>query len=76
MKSEYAPSAEDARILAEAIMEDYKDYYDGGNTIGGWGYNCRYCCSNYVSNYTDEITHEPDCPVLVAKDVLTGIGNV
>ena len=78
LMSDYRPSPEDARILAEAIIKeciefDMGDYHEG--------YFCIHCNNNPHPESTDwkltyqrtktDIIHEPNCPVLVAKDVLT-----
>ena len=55
---------DDARTLAETIIDYWKEYDDGK------GYCCMFCCGSSWKGY-DKVVHDLDCPVLVAKDVLT-----
>jgi len=67
--------SEDARILARAVLEDHIEYNDYGSN---YGYICTHCCNDTEDLKPDResITHSADCPVLVAKDVLTGYPEV
>ena len=59
---------DDARTLAETIIDYWKEYDDGDYSPKG--YCCMFCCGSSWEGY-DEVVHDLDCPVLVAKDVLT-----
>jgi hypothetical protein len=67
------PSAEDARILARAVLEGYSWYEDEGYYIIGGrdGFHCEYCEAP-MADTPEELKHVGHCPVLVARDVLTG----
>lgn len=67
--------SKDARILARAILEDHIEYNDYGSN---YGYMCVHCCHdvNHLKTRRESITHSLDCPVLVAKDVLTGYAGM
>ena len=62
---------EDVITLAKAIIEDAVLYEDNDYD---WGFYCEYCVSRTGNSYPTKETfqHAIDCPVLVAKDVLTG----
>jgi hypothetical protein len=62
------PSAEDARILARAVLEEC--WWYGDDEYYG-GYHCEYCAAP-KANSPEELQHIGHCPVLVARDVLTG----
>lgn len=66
-------NATDAQILAKAILDDWKGYDDGDSAP-----NDRYCkfCNESSWGGYEAIVHDLDCPVLVAKDVRTGIAIV
>ena len=69
-------SPEDVRILAQTVIdgcETYDDYH---------GDHCRHCNGRYSwgmfdgkwqKNEAAGIIHKSECPVLVAKDCLTGL---
>lgn len=57
---------EDTIIIAKAILEEWEWYDDYDNTI-----NCRFCETSKPASSSGIFKHEVDCPVLVAKDVLT-----
>lgn len=70
---EWKPSPPDVRVLCEAILTSYIDIsYDGCDY-------CQYCRRNYGNvslvywELGEEEPHEKDCPVLIARDVMTGI---
>lgn len=58
----------DAKVLAEAILEEWEQYDDGDNNPKG--HYCLFCYKESWKSVAD-IKHAIDCPVLVAKDVLT-----
>ena len=58
----------DAKILAEAVMDEWKEFDD--SDYSPKGYFCSFCYCSSWEGY-DKIVHDLDCPVLVAKDVLT-----
>lgn len=60
---------EDVVILAEAILEHWQ-YYDNGDYSPTF-YSCEFCTGHSIKSYED-VEHTLDCPVLVAKDVMTG----
>jgi len=62
---------EDVLILAKAILEEPLEYVDGDFESY---YYCVYCAvklKGYFVNMKD-FKHDLNCPVLVAKDILTG----
>lgn len=67
MKTEWSVSKEDVVALATYVSEDWLDYDDH------LGDHCRYC--NARENRDGSHTHKPDCLVLVAQDVLTGVDD-
>lgn len=59
---------EDVLTLARAIVEWPIEYtYHIGNVSE---YFCKYCEAEYYN--MNSFKHEPNCPVLIAQDVLTG----
>ncbi len=60
-------SDKDIIILAEAISNNWIRYNDCSSD------ECRFCYEKIWRN--DYCPHESDCPVLVAKDVLTRKGE-
>jgi len=74
MSNDWMPSKEDVKILCEAVLENYVS--QDRNTGGDY---CSQCGKHYgnVQYYWEEgkrEPHNPNCPVLVAQDVMTGIG--
>jgi len=65
----FNPKKEDVIILAKTVLEDHIEYQDGHYE---YGYQCIHCYNNY-SDTKKGVTHKLHCPVLVAKDVLTGM---
>ena len=59
----------DAVLLAEAILYSWQDYDDGDYSPAF--YHCVYCTGKHQRSYND-VKHDIYCPVLVAKDVMTG----
>jgi hypothetical protein len=59
---------ENSKILAEAILNNWYDQYESGNS-GRTFYTCHYCGGYGVPSIT-EIEHDSECPVLVAQRVL------
>ena len=59
---------DDAKTLATTIMGCWKEYDDGDYSPKG--YCCQFCYGSSWKGY-DNVEHDLDCPVLVAKDVLT-----
>ncbi len=59
---------EDVLTLAKAILEDCVMFRETCDYRGE--YNCEYC--NSRSYELEDFNHELTCPVLVAKDVMTG----
>lgn len=62
-------SRADIKALCDAVEGEWQEYY--------WGYRgyVRCCCFCGADNHDDrgeqgEIIHKPNCPVLVAKDVM------
>lgn len=63
---------EDVIAVAEALVnpDTYADY-DGGD-YGSQRYVCMYCDgSSRIDTSHLDITHDLDCPVLIARDLLT-----
>ena len=67
------PSPADVRVLCEAVLDKYiETSYDGCDY-------CQYCGRNYGNvslvywHEGKEEPHDKDCPVLIARDVMTGI---
>jgi len=67
----YDGAEEDIQKLAEAVLEEFKDYDDGD--YAPKGYYCKFCYRDSGKFNYDEnnILHTLDCPVLIAKDLLT-----
>ena len=63
-------SVDDVRNLAESIL-DFYPAFEGGDYSRFYGYYCEYCGCESENYYKEHIIHKSDCPVLVAKDVLT-----
>ena len=59
----------DAELLANAILDNWHDYEDGDYSPRGHG--CKFCDCTWSWGSYDEVVHALDCPVLVAKDILT-----
>ena len=63
--SEFAK--EDVLVLAKAVLEDHIEYHDGDY---GEEWSCYHCMGR--SKYSaEDVVHDLDCPVLVARDILT-----
>jgi len=67
-------SPEDVRTVAKALLEDHWTF-DSGD------YSRDQCCCNYCDGKTrewsswkdyEQIPHDLNCPVLIARDLLTG----
>jgi len=54
----------DIKIVCEALIEKFEQYENNSYD------HCRYCGSDETKQNGDYV-HEVDCPVLVAKDLLT-----
>ena len=72
--SEVEFNTDDVIKVAAALLEEHS-YWDSGD------YAKDECCCNYCSGRSpqwsiwsdiDKIVHELDCPVLIARDLLTG----
>lgn len=65
-------NANDVKKVAEALLESW--YYNDE-----WGRNAYYTCNhcyasvNQYRNEPSDIQHLPNCAVLIAKDLLTGL---
>ena len=64
----------DIITIATALIENCFVYEETGR-LNGSGYYCIHCSGGNVADYT-EYTHSLDCPVLIAKDILTNIKKV
>lgn len=62
----------DAETLAKTILEWWEEYDDGDYSPRG--YYCEFCDGDSWVGH-DAIVHDLDCPVLVAKDILTRAGE-
>ena len=64
----------DVKILAETIMDSYWQLDESGKNCY---VQCRYCYrARYYVGYDykpESIVHALECPVLYAKDLLTGM---
>jgi hypothetical protein len=60
----------DAITLAKAVVDLHSRYNDDANHLDLNGHECFYCQTGYFKTQ-DKIVHEIDCPVLIAKDLIT-----
>ena len=58
----------DAVLLAEAIFDEWKAY--DNCDYSPMHYYCLFCYNNSHKSH-DDVKHNLNCPVLVAKDILT-----
>lgn len=70
---------DDVATIARAIVEDEMDFDNSDTSDYGW--SCHYCCAGDpggggmdggMEEARNTVKHKTDCPVLVARDVLTG----
>lgn len=66
---------EDVLIVARAILD--QPIVANMGDRNPFGYYCEYCDNEYIKGKPqenrDKFVHKLDCPVLVAKDIMTGI---
>ena len=62
---------EDVILLAKAVRDNSISFQDGGQWCAD-GYKCNHCFGERTDT-EEEFKHEISCPVLVAKDLLTGV---
>jgi len=62
----------DSELLAKTVLE-YWENYDHGD-YSPKGYCCNFCNGSSWKSYND-VSHDLNCPVLVAKDILTKAGK-
>lgn len=62
----------DAQVVAAALLEDY--WFHNNGDYGHDEFSCQHCDgeSPWYAVSPEEIRHIGNCPVLVAKDLLTG----
>jgi hypothetical protein len=66
---------DDARVLARAVLERWKEVNDGGRNAYA---ECHYCEARGDISWHDQESsfrdpqHSTNCPVLIVKDILTG----
>lgn len=60
----------DVIVIAKALIEDSVTYIDSDRNPYYW---CEYCGAELISygKSQKDFEHKTDCPVLVAKDILT-----
>lgn len=67
----------DIQKLCEGILGVSPDFYDNPN--GGYEYSCPFCLNwesfgNVFGGVTmKDVKHDPDCPYLIAKDLMTNL---
>jgi len=68
--NKYFPFSDDVITVAKALVSDPLRYMDGDYTPY---YFCIYCDAELkgYSATEKDFKHDPDCPVLVAQDLLT-----
>lgn len=65
-------NANDVKRVAEALLEWHYDY-DVQHGMNAYN-ECRFCSGRvYWNKDVNEIKHDADCVVLIAKDLLTGL---
>ncbi len=68
---------DDVVIVAKAVVEEQLKFIDSDNYM--YGYWCNFCGAGDKNGESlgeeepERIVHELNCPILVAKDLLTGV---
>ena len=75
MNNDYSFNKDDVIKLAEAILEC--PIVGNMGDRNPFGYYCEYCDNEYIDRKPqenrDNFIHKLDCPVLIAKDILTNL---
>ena len=63
---------DDVIKVAKALFEDAIQWDNGSERTmnPNDGYQCNYCQAGHCQN-VEQLTHDTDCPVLIAQDLLT-----
>jgi hypothetical protein len=70
MSNEMLFQINDVKAIAEALIESAV-IHESSDSYNYWGNICRVCNSGYFHN--NPVIHEPNCAVLIAKDILTNL---
>ena len=65
-------NTEDVVKVAKALLDFGVNYEDYGDNAPYYGFECQ-CCDGDATQVKEEFEHKLDCPILIAKDLLTNL---